>query len=790
MSVKQSNGNLPADLSSFVGRADQLAALKRTLTQTRLVTLTGPGGVGKTRLATRLGRDRHRVYRDGVWLIELAALADPELLVPTLASTFKVQDWNTRPAIEAVLEYLADRQLLLILDNCEHLAQACAPLVRTLLSAAPNMQIIVTSRQPLNAPGEHILSVPPLALPAPETALPLAEARHYEAMALFADRAAAACPGFTVGSHNLASVVELCRELDGIPLAIELAVVRLRALTVEQIRARLKDRFSLLARTTITVLPHHQTLRAAITWSYDLCSPAEQLLWARASVFAGGFDLDAVEDVCAGDGIDHAEVLDLVTGLVDKSILTRRETADSGVVRYVVLESIRAYGLEQLGSHDEEVRLQRRHCEWLLALAERSTIEWWGCLQLEWMTRLRAEHTNLRAALEFCVSENEAQLGLKLVGGLRFYWVASWLLTEVRQWVDRLDQLAPEHTVAYGVALWVAGWAAIHQGDRPAAEASARRCRELAQTLTDDQMTAHAIHLNAEVALTQGDLPRAHTLYDEALDAYRELVRTNVFAAKTMVMASLVASMVASLDDRAEDAVHYAEESLRITSTHQEKWAYSCGLTVHGLALWRGGQAQEAIPRLRESIAIKEFFKDLFGLGLTNEILAWCLATVGKHEQAAHAFGVADRIWPLIGVQLLGSPPLLAHRHRSEMIARTALGDATFDVIHRTGTEQETLRQDDIVVLDQEIVADVPAAAADSSPLTRREWEVAVLVSCGLANKEIATKLVVAKRTAEAHVENILKKLGFTSRAQIAVWVRERSSAALTSSADGCVQAG
>jgi len=769
MSAEQPCGNLSADVSSFVGRTRSLAAVKRLLAKTRLVTLTGAGGVGKTRLALHLGHTLRRVYPDGVWLVELAALDDPALLAPTLAKTLGVRDWNNRPVIEVLTGYLADRQLLLILDNCEHLAQACAVVVHRLLTAAPGLRIITTSRRPLDSEGEHILLVPSLSLPAPEAALTMREAHRYEAIALFADRAAEACPGFTVGPDNLASVVELCRKLDGIPLAIELAAARMPTLSVEQIRDRLNDRFDLLAKASPAASPRHQTLRAAIAWSFELCSLAERRLWARASVFAGEVGLDAAEEVCAGEGITRAEVLGLLSGLLDESILARRETTPSGPGRYQMLDTIRAYGGEYLCAVGEHARLRRRHCAWLLALAERCTIEWWGPAQLEWMARLSAEHANLRAALEFCVTEHEVQLGFRLVSGLRFYWVACWLLTEVRQWVSRLERLDPQPTVEHGLAVWVAGWAAIHQGEPAVAAASARRCNELSQQLRDDQVTAHAIHLSAEVAFTQGDLAGARALYSQARDAFCQLAAINVPAAKTLVMSGLVASMVASVDGRADDAVRYAEESMQVTATDNEKWAYSCGLTVLGLALWQRGQAHEAIPRLRESLAIKQTFNDLFGLGLTFDILAWCLTAVGDYEQAARAFGAADRIWPLIGVQLLGSPPLIAHRRHNEATARAALGSVRFEANRRAGAQDDAIRQDRDNSAAGKRGNTVPA------PLTRREWEVATLVAKGMSNKDIAMTLSITQRTAEGYIENLLAKLGLTSRTQIARWARDHS---------------
>jgi len=325
-------------MTSFVGRRRELGETRRLLASSRMLTLTGVGGVGKTRLALRVAAEARRTFPQGVWFVELASLRDPMLLPHTVANTLELRQVSADPATD-LAAYLEDQQLLVVLDNCEHLTEAVAILASKLLAAAPGLRILATSRHILGVEGEQILTVPPLSTPEGEVAA--GDATHYESVKLFADRAAAVAPDFEITEANRAVVVELCRQLDGIPLAIELAAVWLRILTPGQILDRLEDRFELLAGDRPAVPARQQTLDATVGWSYDLCSPAEQQLWARLSVFSGGFDLDAAEDVCSGEGIDRDEVLDLVASLVNKSIIVRHVATDDSTAWYEILEIVR-----------------------------------------------------------------------------------------------------------------------------------------------------------------------------------------------------------------------------------------------------------------------------------------------------------------------------------------------------------------------------------------------------------------------------------------------------------------
>jgi predicted ATPase len=422
-------GNLPGEATSFVGRRRETAQAARLLRRGRLLTLTGVAGVGKTRLALRVAAHAREAFPDGVWLVELAALTEDTLLAQTVADVLGIQNRLDVPTVDTLVGYLADKQLLLVLDNCEHLLDACAVLASELLAsellaAAPGVRILATSRQALRAAGEYLLEVPPLPvldLGQPMTTRALARG---EAVRLFAERAALARPGFAVDAGNHAAIVRICQRLDGIPLAIELAALRVRAMPVTEILTGLDDYLRFLATGSRIAVPRVQTVRAAIDWSFALCSHDEQQLWARASVFAGGFDLDAAEAVCRGQSIAREDVFELVAALVDKSILTR--ASHDTPARYRMLETIRHYGQERLAASGQQTAVCARHRDHYRRQVTRAEQEWLGPNEQAWFTTSRREHPNLRAALEFCLTEpGEARAGLEITAALFHYWVRS-----------------------------------------------------------------------------------------------------------------------------------------------------------------------------------------------------------------------------------------------------------------------------------------------------------------------------------------------------------------------------
>jgi predicted ATPase len=505
---------LPVETTSFVDRRDEQAEGRELLARARLVTLTGPGGVGKTRLAARIAARVARAFPDGVRFVHLSGLHDPALVPLAAADALGLHDHSAQPPLDALVEQVRERRLLFVVDNCEHLLAACAELAAALLRGTAGVRVLATSRHRLGLTEEHLMEVRPLPVPDPDGDLSAADANP--ALALFADRAAAVVPGFRLTPDNRAAVARLCRRLDGLPLAIELAAVRMRVLSVEQLLERLDDRYRLLSSGSPAVLPRHQTLRAAVDWSHELCTAQEQLVWARASVLAGGFDLDAAEAVCAdGERVHSYDVLEAVAGLVDKSVLCREPGPDG--VRYRLLDTLRHYGLQQLRRlPGEETAARRRQRDWMLTRAAACERAWFGPGQRHIVARLRADQDNLRAALAFSLTgagggdsgpaggapsaladplpdtPDEALAGLRLAGTLWFYWHACGAPREGRYWLDRALDANPEPTRERARALWISGLLAgcpedLTRGLRRAEEAAA-----LARRLGDEAEAAHA----------------------------------------------------------------------------------------------------------------------------------------------------------------------------------------------------------------------------------------------------------------------------------------------------------
>ncbi|MFG6191897.1 ATP-binding protein [Nonomuraea sp. JJY05] len=762
--------HLPAELNSFIGRRHEIAEVKRLLSDARLVTLIGVGGVGKTRLAQRVGFDLRRSFADGVWLVELAGLESPALLVQTVMECLEIQDRSVRPPIEVLTDHLRDKRMLLILDNCEHLLDECAAVAETLMRAAPGLRILATSRQSLGVVGEQMMPVPPLPMPDFDVSRSSTDSlKQFDAIRLFADRSQSVLPGFEVTDDNQDSVARIVRRLDGIPLAIELAAVRLRALSVEQLLSRLDDRFRLLTMGARTAMPRQQTLRALIDWSYTLCTEQERLLWARLSVFSGGLDLEAAEHVCSGDGIDPDEIVDLVVGLVGKSVLARE--GDHATVRYRLLETIRQYGRDRLRESGDEAALRARHRDWFEDLAGRGQREWFGPDQVAWFRRLRAEHGNIRSALDHCLTTpGEAERGLAIATALRFYWIATGSLREPRDWLDRLLAAFPAAgdgvTLARANALCVNARLAVLQSDFALAADMLEEARELAKQLDSAAVLAEISYVSGLATLVQRDLTGAAALLEEAVAGYRE-----TDAPMGVVNTLLYLGTAYSLLGRSDEAVARFKEGLEICEGREDHWFRSYTLWVYGIETWRQGDVAGAVEMEREAIRLKRPFDDRLGTALCIEALAW-MAADGTPKRAAVLFGVSQERW-----RAFGAPPfgfVSGHHDASEALARERLGEQEFEAAFRKGTELTPADALSYAMCESAKPARPAPAAAQSSPLTRREMEIARLVAQGMTNKAIASRLVIAQRTAEGHVEHILTKLGFNSRSQIAAWVGEQ----------------
>ena len=745
---REDRSRLPADVSSFVGRSHEAAEVRRLLDDYRLVTLTGPGGVGKTRLGLRVAAGRAASEPDGVHLVEVGRLGDPRLLGDAVVQALGLVDHSARPPLEVLSEHLADRRLLLVLDGCEHLGGACADLVGRLLRVSPGLRVLATSREPLQVSGEALLAVPPAA---PD-----------DAVELFEQRARAVVPDFRVTAENRDTVDRLCERLDRIPLAIELAAVRLRVLSPDQILDRLDDRFRLLARPTRTD-GRHATLLATVEWSAQSCSPAELALWARASVFVASFDIDAATYVCAGPDLPADRVDEALAGLVDKSVVGVRHEAPGA--RYVWLDTLRDYGARLLADRgDDPVLLRRRHRDWYLSLAR--TISPSSGDVPEPATVGGLEPANLRAALDHCFTEpGEARAGMELSTALLFGWLNRGLLREGRYWLERALAADGEPSPERARALWACAWLAIEQGDLTAAEDLLARARTLATELADESALGWAVALAGYAALFAGDLGRARPLLEEGMARHRAIGD---------VLGELAASSgLAQTTSYLGDPVALAVVDATLTRADGSRLAVvrATALRNRGLELLRRGEVDQATGQLRQALRLSVRLHRRMGLATCLDLLAWTASAGGDHDRAARLAGAAHAAHRRIGATK-PAPQRDRERHFAAL-TRTALGEPEYAAAFGEG---EALAEADAVRYALAEGTAVPEAAAGSSPLSAREEQVATLVTAGLSDRQIAAELVISPRTAQAHVARILAKLEVSNRAQIAAWRTRRSA--------------
>jgi predicted ATPase/DNA-binding CsgD family transcriptional regulator len=776
-------GSLPAEVTSFVGRHQESTHVKRLLSSSRLVTLTGVGGVGKSRLALRVAREVQREYPDGVWLVELAKLREPSLVNHAVVDALELRNQSAREPAAVLAEYLADKRLLLLVDNCEHVLGGCRRLAAALLAHAPGVAILATSRESLGVSGERIFAVPPLSVPPPaDSEDPQADGAHWpsEAMSLFESRAAAVAAGFATRPENWAAVASVCQRLEGLPLAIELAAVRVRALSVPQLLARMEDRYRLLTRGGDCTAPLRQTLRSAFEQSYELCSNAERILWMRASIFAGGFDLDAAERVCAGEGLPTDRVLSAVAGLIDKSILQRHESGS--LVRYRMLETLREYGRERLMECDEPAEVRRRHRDYYLRLAEAADAGSFGPRQVDWFARLREDHANFWVALEYCLTEpGQARSGLRMAASLWVYWIACGRVREGRHWLDRMLAADGAPSRQRARALWVDGWVACMQGDTDAALVLLEECRELAPRLGDAQALTRAIQFTGLAYMFRNEYPRAVPLLDEALARDRASGEVSGASAMAFVHRADAAGMLGEVDL----AGSLCRDATACCHSHGELWAQSWLRWWFGLIAWKRGALRTAAGHIRVCLQTKAELNDRLGVPFCVEGLAWIASSAGEFPHAAALLGIAETMWQEIGAQLFGYESMLRWSNQCTEATRNALGDQAFEDARQRGRQ---LSFDDAVAraLGRKQARDRTVDAAQAPPqITSREWEVATLVAHGLSNQEVADRLAISRRTAECHVAHIFGKLGITSRAQVAGWVRGRGPLACPAASHG-----
>ncbi|WP_084742956.1 ATP-binding protein [Amycolatopsis australiensis] len=743
------------DLTSYVGRAGDETEVRRLLGEARLVTLTGPGGVGKTRLAGRVASSVTRAFPDGVIVAGLAELRDGTLVTRTLADCLGLHDTAARTALDTVLAHLRDRRTLLVLDNCEHLVGWCAELAGVLLRQCPDLVVLATSRCSLGVAGERVMPIAPLAVP-PESARTVGDAIAYDAVRLFVDRATEVLPSFRLTEDNAAAVAGLCRQLDGLPLAVELAAARIRALSPGQIADRMSAGLALLTTGARSLPARQRSLRATIEWSHSLCTDAERAAWECCSVFAGAFDLAAAEDVCAAR-LDGFAVLDAVDGLVDKSVLLRVEGATG--VRFRLLEALREFGQERLAAAGTAGSVARRHRDHHARLLAQADAEWFGPRRDEWFGRLSDRHADIRAALSWSLREaGEAVVALRMASSVIEYWLARGAAWEVREWLDRALAVAAEDAPGRATAQARAALCAALHADLE----GARQRLELAEAISDEDAVPYVCHARAFVALLAIE-PHALENAAEAVRIFGERgeVRKQLHPMFIQAVATAFRGDLAGARRLLDVMLHLCE------SAKDESYRSMALFGLGTVEIFFGGDLGVGEQAMRDALEIDLRGPDVLSAAYRVDGLAWASARREDWPSAARLFGTAATLWERCGAE----PDIavsLAHR---ELLAATrgALGEARFEEAFAEGRRRNP---HDILAAP---ACSEPAGTAVLPPLTRRESEIARLVATGLSNREIAVRLVIAQRTAETHVQHILNKLDLANRTQVAIWVNERA---------------
>jgi predicted ATPase/DNA-binding CsgD family transcriptional regulator len=750
--------------TSFVGREDDIRTLSGHLKTQRLVTLTGAAGCGKTRLALEIAARQSQGFVDGTCLVELGGLTEPELVANQVAAATGLLDDRVRPMAEMLAERLQDRSLLLILDNCEHLLWACASLADILTRNCPALRVLATSREPLGVAGELTWQVAPLGTPDPERTTTLTQALRSDSVRLLLERAQLSRPGFALTQDNLPAAVQVCRRLDGVPLALELAAARLRVLSIEEIATRVSDHLSLLDSGARAGPARQRSLRAAIDWSYDLLSEPERLFFSRLSVFAGGFTLEAAEEVTPGGTLETRHVLDLLARLVDKS-LVQVEELDRRQTRYRLLDTLRQYGRERLDEKEEGAELKRRHFEFFAGLVQRADPHLHGSSEEGfWLEKIRQEHDNLRSALDW--SETGApEDGLRLATGLGAYWYVSGHLDEGRRWLERALAITGESSVR-GEALVRLGRLALKQGDW---EASRRFDREaLAWSgLADDPHTkARALNQAAFIRVQEGDLRAARAAYEQALALDRD-IGADFWVASSM---DHLGQCIRFQGDH-QAAGRLLRESLEIRRRIDDKRGVAASLVNLAELALDSGDLAGAHAALTESRPVPSAVPYRLVVVTWLGAVARLLALAGETEATLTLAAAGEALQAAVGGSLV--EPARRSRDRWLERARRAAGPRAGEA-ESVGTalspdaacDRAAAALSDLAGQLSPATPDWASPEARGAGLTRREWEVLALLVEGASNREIAGRLFISSRTAGNHVASILSKLEAGTRGE------------------------
>jgi predicted ATPase/DNA-binding SARP family transcriptional activator/DNA-binding CsgD family transcriptional regulator len=765
--------NLPLERTSFVGRERKTLEVKRLLAMTRLLTLTGAGGCGKTRLALKVTRDLVGAYPDGVWLVDLAPLSEAELVPQAAAQALGVREQPNRPLLETLEDTLRTKKMLPVLDNCEHLLEAVVGLVDSLLDSCPGLRILATSRETLNAAGEVTWVVPSLTVPySRQEACTPQELEGYESVSLFVDRAHQRNPSFELTLRNGQAVAQVCRRLEGIPLAIELAAGRMGVLSAEQLASRLEDSVKLLTGGR-TADPRHRTLRATLEWSHELLSGPERTLFRRLSVFAGGWTLEAAEEVCSGEGIEQDDVLDILSKLVDKSLVVAEASPGvEGELRYRMLEPIRQYGQERLEESREADDTRDRHAASFLALAEKAGPELRGPRQVPWLKRLDTERDNVRGAMTWLVGQGESQTVARIGWALWLFWWMHGHFSEGRRWMEEALAKGSAMSASFRAkALFVAGTMADGQADRRSAEPVLEESLMHFRELGDKLGSALALSGAGLVAVGQGRHERGVALFHEAVDLFLEIGER--------WGASVTFSFLAVGWFGRGDAIRpkrLAERGLELTREIGSPEAICVACHAGTMAAQAEGEHERARGLLQEGLVLAAEAGNETNVAYCLEGLAAAAASEGRLERAAGLWGAAEALLEKIEVAAYIYAPHRSVYQGQVRDARARLDEAAWQAAWTEGRVMTPERVIEYALSEEgerepltlvAVPEQPPPADEPTERLTAREQEVALLVERGLTNRQIAQELSISEHTVANHVRKTLKKLGLRSRTQI-----------------------